>query len=132
MFRFFVCQRISAMTGTTDNIGGIFMMASPRDLALGGGALSRRDAVRRDDLAGRWVPPLAWIAIALLVGPYTPAWIWMWLLAFAVFAACKWATWWPHRFESAVTPARHAGFLFAYAGMDAETFFLGPPVPAPR
>ena len=56
----------------------------------------------------------------------------MWLLAISVFAACKWATWWPYRFHPGATPARHAAFLGAYAGMDAEAFYLGPPAPAPR
>ncbi len=55
----------------------------------------------------------------------------MWLLAVAVFAACKWATWWPHRFDARATPARHGMFLFGYAGMDVERFLLGPPTPAP-
>jgi alginate O-acetyltransferase complex protein AlgI len=55
----------------------------------------------------------------------------MWLLAIAVFAACKWAAWWPHRFEARATPVRHAAFLFAYAGMDAESFYLPPPAPPP-
>jgi alginate O-acetyltransferase complex protein AlgI len=56
----------------------------------------------------------------------------MWLLAVAVFAACKWATWWPYRFDVRATPARHAAFLFAYAGMDAARFLLGPPSTAPQ
>jgi hypothetical protein len=67
--------------------------------------------------------------MALLVGPYLPAWAWMWTIAFAVFFACKWATWWPYRFEGST--ARNAGFLFGYAGMDAESFFRGPPAAPP-
>src|SRR5829696_6556139 len=118
------------MTETTDNIGEIYFPAQRHALARTARphALARR--ARADDPAGRWAPPAAWLAIALLVGPYLPAWAWMWALAVAVFAACKWATWWPYRFIA--TPARRAGFLFAYAGMDAESFHLGPPVPTPR
>ena len=84
---------------------------------------------RPDDQAGRWAPPAAWLAMALLAGPYLPAWAWMWLVAFALFFGCKWATWWPYRFAGSA--ARRAGFLFAYAGMDAKRFLAGPPVPPP-
>jgi alginate O-acetyltransferase complex protein AlgI len=87
--------------------------------------------VRHDDLAGRRAPPLAWTAIALLCGPYVAAWAWMWLLAVAGFAACKWATWWPYRFDSRATCGRHAAFLAAYAGMDAERFLHGAPPSSP-
>jgi Membrane bound O-acyl transferase family len=119
------------MTEITDNIGEIFNLpANPRPLARG----PFRSSLRRkhDDLAGRWAPPATWVAIALLIGAHIPAWSWMWLLALAGFAACKWATWWPYRFHPTATAARHAAFLFAYAGMDAEAFYLGPPVPTPR
>jgi alginate O-acetyltransferase complex protein AlgI len=118
------------MTEITDNIGGILTPAKPRVSTRGVRLSSAR--VRRDDVAGRWAPPAAWVAIALLAGSYLPAWAWMWLIAVAVFAACKWATWWPHRFDARATAGRHAGFLFGYAGMDAEDFYLGPPAPAPR
>src|SRR5688500_8723729 len=92
---------------------------------------ARRRPHHADDIAGRWVPPAAWVAIALLCGPYVPAWAWMWLVAVAVFAACKWATWWPHRFDARAASARHAGFLLGYAGMDAERFLFDPPAAAP-
>src|SRR5687768_851849 len=101
------------MTEITDNIGEIFRPAKPRAVARGRRPTAERRP-RPDDRAGRWAPPAAWIAIALLAGPYLPPWAWMWTLAVAVFAACKWATWWPYRFSA--TPARRAGFLFAYAG----------------
>ncbi|MEA2710392.1 MAG: hypothetical protein QOF78_2993 [Phycisphaerales bacterium] len=115
------------MTETTDNIGEI-LAAKPLVLTRGARILAPRE--RHDDPAGRWSPPAAWTAIALVVGSHLPAWAWMWLIAIAVFAACKWATWWPYRFGG--TAARRAGFLFAYPGMDAESFFLGPPVRAPH
>lgn len=59
----------------------------------------------------------------------------MWLLAFAIYAACKWLTW-------RRTPAcgvalwRHAAYLLAWPGMDADAFLdFNPPrpgKPAPR
>jgi len=118
------------MTEITDNSVAI-LRAKPGALAPG---LRRRPAPARhdDDRAGRWAPPLAWIALALLIGSHVPAWTWMWLLALAVFAACKWATWWPHRFDARATPARHVAFLVAYAGMNADRFLFDQPPPSPR
>ena len=122
------------MTEITDNIVESFpaTLAKPWASAPGSRLASRRRHSHPDDPAGRWAPPGAWIAIALLISPHVSPWTSMWLLAIAIFAACKWATWWPYRFHPTATPARHAAFLFAYAGMDAEAFYLGPPAPAPR
>ena len=120
------------MTEITDNIGE-FSAAKPA--ALGRGRSLRRPSsrsARRDDVAGRWAPPITWVALALVAGPYVPAWGWMWLLAFALFFACKWATWWPYRFHPRATPTHHAAFLFAYAGMDAARFYGDAPLPPPR
>jgi hypothetical protein len=51
-----------------------------------------------------------------------PPWLFMWLLAAAIFAGAKWVTWWqaarsqiPWRIQSA--------YLFAWPGMDAAAFF---------
>ena len=92
------------MTETTDNIGEIFSAAAKPRVSTRRSRVSTRRR-RPDDLAGRWSRPLAWVTIALLVGPHMPAWAWMWLLAVAVFAACKWATWWPYRFDARATAA---------------------------
>jgi alginate O-acetyltransferase complex protein AlgI len=105
------CRRISVVTEMTDRSG--------------------RRRRRVEDVGGRWAPPALWVALALIAGPHLPAWGWMWLLAAAVFAGCKWATWWPHRFEAAAD-GRLFAYGFGYAGMDAEAFFHGPPVPPPR
>src|SRR5687768_8718103 len=108
------------MTEITDNIGESVIAHVWR----------RRRARAREDVAGRWAPPAAWVAMTLMVGPYGPAWVCMWLLAVAVLAACKWATGWRYRFARPIAPC--AGFLLGYAGMDAEAFLLGPPAAAPR
>jgi hypothetical protein len=49
-----------------------------------------------------------------------PAWGTMWGLSAAVFAAFKALAWWPERARG--TPARTAGFLAAWPGMDARAF----------
>jgi alginate O-acetyltransferase complex protein AlgI len=52
-----------------------------------------------------------------------PRWIVMWGLAFAIYAACKLATW-----ASSRRPApwwRHAAYVLAWPGMDAAAFLAG-------
>ena len=52
----------------------------------------------------------------------------MWLLAAAIFFACKWLTWWPHR--DPATLARSVAYFFAWPGMEAKRFFA-PRSPTP-
>ena len=123
------------MTEITDNIGkALTIKASPcLGKVLRRGTPLRlifATAVRRNDVAGRWTPPAVWLALALIAGSHLPPWGWMWTLALAVFAGCKWATWWPHRFDRAAA-GRSFAYAFAYPGMDADRFFFGPPVPRP-
>ena len=58
-----------------------------------------------------------------------PRWALMWLMAGAIFAACKALTWWPLRRRA--TAARSAGYLLLWPGMDARTFLDPARKPAP-
>jgi hypothetical protein len=69
-----------------------------------------------------WGPVIALpLAVLLFTPPDGPRWLFMWLLAFAIFAGCKWLTW-------RRTPAggagwwQHAGYLLAWPGLDADAF----------
>ncbi|HTT34158.1 MAG TPA: MBOAT family protein [Methylomirabilota bacterium] len=73
-----------------------------------------------------WLPliilPLLTIAMRARLLP----WVFMWLLAAAVFAGCKWQTYWEARSS---LPAmsnwkRSLAYLLFWPGMDAEGFFL--------
>src|SRR4051812_37494714 len=71
-------------------------------------------------------PPL--LVLPSLVVALTPAgwprWLFMWLLAFAIYVGCKWLTW--RRTPVSGLPAgRHLGYLLAWPGLDAGAF-LGP------
>ena len=78
-----------------------------------------------------------WIALAVLplgalgAKPFVSAWVFMWLMASAIFLGCKWLTLGnaSHR-AGRVCPFRSAAYLFAWPGMDAARF-LSPDL-APR
>ena len=60
-----------------------------------------------------------------------PAWVFMWAMAFAIFAGCKWLTWWEARGKlRRVSAARSAAYLLAWPGMDPTPFFNEPKEPA--
>jgi len=78
-----------------------------------------------------------WIALAVLplavlgAKPFVAAWVFMWLMACAIFFGCKWLTLGnASRRAGRVCPFRSAAYLFAWPGMDASRF-LSPNL-APR
>lgn len=68
------------------------------------------------------LPLFALPALSILVRNHVPAWLFMWALSFAIFAALKWMTWWKAHRGSAHSTGRSLAYLFAWPGMDAETF----------
>jgi predicted DCC family thiol-disulfide oxidoreductase YuxK len=63
--------------------------------------------------------------IALLAAPSMPRWGFMWAMAFALYAGCKWLTYREARVRGvASNRSRALGYLLAWPGMDA-TAFLG-------
>jgi len=78
-----------------------------------------------------WLPLLLLPPTAAAIGTKFPAWIYMWLLAFALFAGCKWLCFRRELAKGAVTSrARKIGFLFGWVGMDAATFLSSKTKPA--
>src|SRR5262245_40139834 len=53
----------------------------------------------------------------------TQPWVLMWLLAIAIFAACKWLTW--RSANTALVPMHvQLAYLLAWPGLDAPAFFV--------
>lgn len=57
----------------------------------------------------------------------------MWTLAFAIYAGCKWLTWWSASGHRA-SAGRQLGYLYAWPGLDASAFLNNPSrsIPQPR
>jgi Membrane bound O-acyl transferase family len=69
------------------------------------------------------------VAVIFLRPPEWPPWLFMWVLAFAIFLGCKWLTWRRTLFPG--TPWwRHAGYLLAWPGLDAKAFLRPRPIRA--
>lgn len=72
-----------------------------------------------------WTPlfvlPLLTIAFRAKLLP----WVFMWLLAVATFAGCKWQTWWEARATGRIAGnwKRSAAYFVLWPGMDADEFF---------
>ena len=71
--------------------------------------------------------PLLILPVAvLLVASWMPRWGFMWAMAFALYAGCKWLTYREARVRGvAADRTRTLGYLLAWPGMDAGAFLVG-------
>jgi predicted DCC family thiol-disulfide oxidoreductase YuxK len=77
------------------------------------------------------VPLLILPVIALLLASWMPRWGFMWAMAFALYAGCKWLTYREARARGVASDRLRAlGYLLAWPGMDATAFLNGPDRPA--
>lgn len=69
-----------------------------------------------------WLPLIFLPSIAVLFRERMPAWAFMWVLAIGLYWGLKWASWWRSPMRSRATIGRSIGYLFAWPGMDADSF----------
>ena len=87
-------------------------------------------ACKIDAGPGLWplgfLPLLILPVAALLVRSWMPRWGFMWAMAFALYAGCKWLTYREARVRGVTSdPPRTLGYLLAWPGMDATAFLGG-------
>lgn len=78
--------------------------------------------------ASAWIAwlPLALVLVgAVLVRERMAAWAFMWVVALAIYAALKWASWWRSPMRARATVGRSIGYLVGWPGMDEEGFLDG-------
>lgn len=68
-----------------------------------------------------WLPLIILPLVALSLQSKMQRWVFMWALAFAIFAGLKWQSWWVAR-NKVIHPAWRSLAYFAWPGMDARTF----------
>ena len=69
-----------------------------------------------------WLPLILLPATAIALRNLWPAWVFMWILSFAIFISLKWLTWWRANEQGTHVGWRTAAYLFAWPGMDADEF----------
>jgi hypothetical protein len=98
--------------------------------------VDRNDAQTHEQLSWiGWLPLVIVPACALSLRDVLPAWGFMWLLAFAIYAGLKWLTWWRARQRVNHTHWRSIIYLSAWPGMDADSFLNAdrqPPKPSSK
>ena len=67
------------------------------------------------------LPLLVLPILALMTAPLMPRWVFMWAMAFAIYAGCKWLTFRQTRADT-TTRCRVLGYLLAWPGMDPQGF----------
>jgi Membrane bound O-acyl transferase family len=82
----------------------------------------------RGDQSRSWigkVPLVLLPMMAMMLRAKLLPWAFMWLLAVAIFAGCKWQTWWEARAteRGAGNWKRSAAYLLLWPGMEAREFF---------
>ncbi len=124
---------LAAVPGVRPLMRRIYAEIAARRSCLGGACAL--DAHRHHGHPTDWLPlaliPASLIAVA--TATQLEPWIYMWLLAAAIFAGCKWLTWRRGRraFGGAAVAARRSlGYLFAWPGMDATRFLAPDPAVA--
>jgi predicted DCC family thiol-disulfide oxidoreductase YuxK len=77
------------------------------------------------------LPLLILPMVALLTASWMPRWGFMWAMAFALYAGCKWLTYREARVRGVASGGLRApAYLLAWPGMDAEAFLSGTNRPA--
>src|SRR6267378_6891063 len=73
-----------------------------------------------------FLPLLTLPVVALLGASWMPRWGFMWAMAFALYAGCKWLTYREARVRGVASDRLRAlGYLLAWPGMDATAFLGG-------
>ncbi len=95
-------------------------------------ALYRRFAANRHCISNacyvRRSKPIAWgplvlmPAVAIAIGQLVSPWVFMWLLAFSIYAGCKWLTWYQASSGCYSRCGRYVQYLLCWPGMDATRF----------
>src|SRR5262245_28839833 len=104
------CCLRSSSSGSTREGAARMPPAGPRRIAMSARALRGWLPLFVFPAAGAWLTPPAWLR-----------WAFMWLLAFALYAGCKWLTW-RRSPAPAASWSRHLAYLLAWPGLDAPTF----------
>jgi uncharacterized protein YqjF (DUF2071 family) len=99
------------------------------DVRIGRPELVQSTARRTPRRAG-WLVLTGLIALSTLAGRLLPPWAFMWMLAFCIWAGCKWMTFRSAQPQRSDGTWRRIAYLLAWPGMDAAAFLDVTKLPA--
>ncbi|MGH7889276.1 MAG: hypothetical protein ACRENF_01845, partial [Thermodesulfobacteriota bacterium] len=72
----------------------------------------------------KFLPLFVLPTLAFTYLSYFSGWAFMWIMGFSIYLGCKWLTW-SKATEKGIRPSiwLSLGYLLAWPGMDAQTFF---------
>ena len=83
-------------------------------------ALRSRD---RRYLTKALLPSATLVGLALIARPHLPPWVFMWIMAAALFLSAKWITFWRAKpLLSKISPSRVISYFLIWPGLDAKSF----------
>jgi hypothetical protein len=102
-----------------------------RNRACTDGACGVQDSAPRRKVHPKdFLPLLVLPAVALILRTRVSAWVFMWVMALALYAGCKWLTFREANRRSPTSgPARALGCLLAWPGMEAAEFLSRNEIP---
>jgi hypothetical protein len=97
------------------------MITENTDKTVDIGIIPRRPVGSVRTPAQGWLPLILLPAVVIALRSFFAGWVFMWLLAFAIFFGCKWLTW-RQTDRSRTSRTRSMAYLLAWPGMDAREF----------
>ncbi|HSU68926.1 MAG TPA: DUF2071 domain-containing protein, partial [Tepidisphaeraceae bacterium] len=89
-----------------------------------------KEGRRRPSELVSWLPLIVLVTGVLAFGVRLRPWVWMWCIAGAIFAGCKWLTWWREPMRLQARAGQSAAYLFAWVGMNPREFLAKNPAVA--
>jgi predicted DCC family thiol-disulfide oxidoreductase YuxK len=122
-----ICKPLLLLTripGTTQILRAAYRFLARHRGCAAGACTTRRPAAFGVGNPVDWLPLLILGLAAAVIGAQFPAWLYMWVMAFALFIGCKWLCLRKELERGAdATFGRKFAFLFGWIGMDARAFF---------
>ena len=114
---------ISRLPGVMRPMNAVYRWVARNRTCLNGAC---RVETKRDASTTRFLPLIVLPLIALVAAPLMARWAFMWAMALALYAGCKWLTYSQARATVDHVDSRRAiAYLLAWPGMDAGTFLSG-------
>jgi predicted DCC family thiol-disulfide oxidoreductase YuxK len=124
-------SQIARLPGAMNLLRMLYRWIARNRACMNGACEIRMPVGKGQSRVGDFLPLLVLPPAALLLRTRVPSWVFMWVMALALYGGCKWLSYREaRRHGAAPTFRRRAGYLLAWPGMDAKEFFDEREIPA--